>query len=287
MKALHLTWLSREGSPKTARIPLWVVLAPFVLFLCVVTMLAVLWNGPWSPGKLREGLEQLQRENFRMDREIQTARKGLEQARISVRMPEKDWQGMRDLAGLPRETESDVVEKESVSDVPDVGQMLRRARSIRSGYDAVMNWFQLHPAETGRLPTIRPLRADRPVVENFGSTLDPFTGQSIEYPGLSWSAPVGTPVWATGAGVVSSVGNHPRWGRFVEIRHDRRCLTFYGHLSRVDVKDGETVVRGQVLGLAGESGKTTGPQVSYAVFVDGEAIDPGTFLLPERREAAK
>jgi murein DD-endopeptidase MepM/ murein hydrolase activator NlpD len=286
MKALHLTWLAHDGAPKTARIPLWAVLAPFVLFSCVVAMLAVLWNGPWSPGRLREGLEQLERENMRMDRELRTARNGLERARTSVRMPEKDRAALRDLAGLPRTGEPQA-EEDPGSGAVDVGLMLRKARSIRTGYDAIMDWFQRHPGETGHLPTIRPIRADRILVENFGTALDPFTGQTIEYPGLSWSVPVGTPLWATGAGTVVAVGNHARWGRYVEIRHDSRCLTLYGHLSRVDVKEGETVVRGQVLGLAGESGKTTAPQVAYAVFVDGEPIDPSTFLLPEGVDAAK
>jgi murein DD-endopeptidase MepM/ murein hydrolase activator NlpD len=278
MKALHLTWLSEERIPRTAKIPLWVVLAPALLLILVATTLAVLWNGPWSPAHLRERLDQLERRNQSLDRELRTASKGLDLARTSAYMTEKDLEFVRGLAGLPKEDDSDVEVSEGV---PDVGEMLEKAHRIRGGYDAMIDWFRKHPAETGRLPTIRPVPADKPVVEQFGSVLDPFTGQRIEYPGLSWSTPVGTPVWATGAGKVVAVGAQARWGKYVEIRHDQRCLTFYGHLSRVDVKEDETVARGQVLGLSGESGKVTGPQVSYAVFLDGEPVDPSTFLLPE------
>lgn len=284
MKALHLTWLSEDGTPRTAKIPLWVVVAPVLLLLVVAFMLAVLWNGPWSPAHLRERLDQMERRNQSLDRELRTADKGLEMARSSASMSEKDLALVRGLAGIPKEGNSDAEENEGV---PDVGTMLEKAHRIRAGYDAMIDWFRKHPAETGRLPTIRPVQADKPVVEQFGSVLDPFTGQRIEYPGLSWSTPVGTPVWATGAGRVAAVGTHARWGKYVEIRHDQRCLTIYGHLSRVDVKVDETVARGQVLGLSGASGKVTGPQVSYAVFLDGEAVDPATFLLPEGAAAAQ
>lgn len=278
MKALHLTWLSEERTPRTAKIPLWVVLAPALALLLVAIALVVLWNGPWSPDHLRERLDQMERSNQSLDRELKTAGKGLEMARSSARMTEKETESVRGLAGIPKVDDTDAEESEGV---PDVGEMLEKARRIRTGYDAMIDWFRKHPAETGRLPTIRPVPADKPLAEQFGSVLDPFTGQNIDYPGLSWSTPVGTPVWATGAGKVVAVGTQARWGKYVEIRHDQRCLTFYGHLSRVDVEEDETVARGQVLGLSGTSGKVTGPQVSYAVFLDGEPVDPMSFLLPE------
>jgi len=279
MKALHLTWLSEDGKPRTLKVPLWAVFAPFGLLLSVALLLGVLWSGPWSPPQLRERLDRLERGNQRLDRELSTARKGLEEVAAAVRMPDKEKERVRELAGMTKDTGAPPPVEEGL---PDVDRMLREARKIREGYDAMEDWFQRHPAETGRLPTIRPVRADEPLVEQFGPVLDPFTGQHIQFPGLSWSTPVGTPVWATGAGTVVSVGFQARWGNFVEIRHDERCVTFYGHLSRVDVAEGTTVVRGQVLGLSGQSGKVTGPQVTYAVFMDGQPTDPRSFLLPEQ-----
>jgi len=279
MKALHLTWLSDDGKPRTVKVPLWAVFSPAALFLLVAILLGILWSGPWSPLQLRERLDRLERGNQRLDRELATARTGLEEVSSAVRMSGKEMEQVRELAGMPKDVDVPAPVEEGL---PDVGEMLAKARGIREGYDAMEDWFQKHPAETGRLPTIRPVRADEPLVEQFGPVLDPFTGQHIEFPGLSWSTPVGTPVWATGAGTVVSVGSQARWGKFVEIRHDERCITFYGHLSTVDVKEDETVVRGQVLGLSGESGKVTGPQVSYAVFIDGQAVDPRSFLLPEQ-----
>lgn len=277
MRSLHLRWLSGDGTPRTARIPLWLVLAPVVAPMVLAVVLALLWNGEWSPARLREKLDALERGNERINRKLTTANRGVEAARKALRIPDRDRLSIRELAGLPQEEE--VVEAEER--VPDVAEMIAKARGIRVGYEAMEKWFETHPAETGRLPTIRPVSADHPLVEDFGTMLDPFTGQEIEFPGLSWSVPVGTPVWATGAGTVAATGTQGRWGKFVEIRHDKRCLTFYAHLSRIDVKEGDAVGRGQVVGLSGESGKVTGSQLTYAVYLDGEPVDPAAFLLPE------
>lgn len=165
--------------------------------------------------------------------------------------------------------------------VPDVGGLLAKAKTIRQGYDQLIDWFQKHPTELGRLPTIRPVRADYPLVGDFGRQMDPFTGQVVSFPGLTWAVPVGTPVWATGAGTILAVGEQPRWGKYIEIRHDDRVITVYTHLSRIDVKPSASVNRGQVIGLSGQSGKVMAPALFYSVFLDREAIDPSEFLLPE------
>jgi murein DD-endopeptidase MepM/ murein hydrolase activator NlpD len=277
MKSLHLRWLAGDGRPRAFQVPLWLLVLPLVVPLLLALALAVLWSGDWSPSRLRDRLDAVTREDERLDRELSTARGGMELARKALRMSDKERQSVEDLSGMTRAPE----EGEVARPIPDVGAMIASARRIRSGYDAMQTWFESHPSETGRLPTIRPVPSSWPLVEDFGTELDPFTGQEIEFPGMAWSVPVGTPVWATGAGTVVAVGTQGRWGKYIEIRHDPRCVTFYAHLSRIDAKEGETLVRGQVVGLSGESGKVTAPQLVYAVFLDGEAVDPAAFLLPE------
>lgn len=279
MKAIYLTWLSDEGRPKVLRVPLALFWAPFLVLLVLTLVLAVLWQSPWSPRKLEDGLARLERENERLERQVQTAQDGLDRSRKSVRMADLAWNEVRELAGMSPATEQGY--KASTSDEIDVGRMLETARAIRSGYDSSMRRITLRPMEVGRLPTIRPVRSDHPLVESFGPSVDLFTGQELDVEGLSWGAAEGTPVWSTGAGKVVSVGQMPRWGKYVKIQHDERCQTFYGHLSRIDVAEEDEVVRGQVIGLSGSTGKTTGPRVFYAVFLDGVAADPRSFLLPE------
>jgi len=284
VKPIFITWQDRNGRPRMLRIPLWIVAFPLVTVAGLALALRLLWNSPWSPQRLLDKLEQTRSRNDRIEAELRRGQEGLGLARTSIQLDASEQERIRALAGFrPRPTDTapaklGLFQRDSV---PDVAALLAKARSIRQGYDQMIDWFQRHPTELGRLPTIRPVHADHPLVGDFGRQTDPFTGQSMNFPGLTWSVPVGTPVWATGAGVVATVGEQPRWGKYVEIRHDERVLTVYTHLSRIDVKEGASVNRGQVLGLSGQSGKVIAPAIFYAVFFDGDPIDPSGFLLPE------
>jgi len=279
VRAIYLTWMSNEGRPKVLRVPLAFFWVP-LLVLCLLTLvLAILWRSPWSPQRLGDGLAHLERENERLERQVRTAEQGMEISRASTRLTEPAWNEVLELAGMASVSRRDPGAKRT--EVVDVEGMLAVARAIRSGYDSSLGRISLRPAGVGKLPTIRPVRSGNPLVESFGPSVDLYTGQEMVVPGLSWGVPEGTPVWATGAGTVVEVGQMPRWGRFVKIQHDERCQTFYSHLSRIDVEEDEVVVRGQVIGVSGSSGKTTGPRLFYAVFLDGNAVDPRSFLLPE------
>lgn len=281
MKAIYLTWMSDEGRPKVLRLPLALFWAPVLVLAILSAILAVLWNSPWAPSRLEDGLAKLERENERLARQVETAQDGLDRSRNSVRMAELAWKELRELAGLPPAPVGGATSPDHEN--IDVARMLEMARAIRAGYDSSLHRISSRPMEVGRLPTIRPVRSGHPLVESFGPSLDLFTGQEMDVAGLSWGAAEGTPVWSTGAGTVVSVGQMPRWGKYVKVQHDERCQTFYGHLSRIDVAEGDAVVRGQVIGLSGSTGKTLGPRVFYAVFLDGVPADPRSFLLPETR----
>ncbi len=259
-------------------------MVPCVTVVVLAVALRLLWNSPWSPQKLRDMLDQAQSRNDRIQSELQRGEAGLSAAQTAIKLEEMDRDRLMGLAGIRPSTEDSVPESKGLfarDSVPDVGALLARAHSIRQGYDQLIDWFGRHPKELGRLPTIRPIHANHPMVGDFGRQTDPFTGQAMNFPGVTWAVPIGTPVWATGAGTVIAVGDQPRWGKFIEIRHDERVLTIYAHLSRIDAVEGATVNRGQVIGLSGQTGKVIAPAVFYAVYLDGEPIDPTEYLLPE------
>ena len=286
MKPIFITWQDGSERPRVLRIPLWIVAAPPLVVVALAMALRVVWDSPWSPRTLRERMELSQSRNERVQAELERGEAGLSEARKAIRLERAELERLRGLAGQRASSRDSAGRASGIfvrDSVPDVGRLLSQARSIRQGYDQMIDWFQRHPTQVGRIPTIRPVRADRALVGDFGAQTDPFTGQSMEYPGATWAAPVGTPVWATGAGTVVATGDLPRWGKHVKIRHDERVITFYAHLSRVDAKEGESVGRGQVIGLSGQSGKVIAPAVFYAVFLDGKPIDPHDFLLPESR----
>ncbi|GAA4761180.1 hypothetical protein GCM10023219_01320 [Stakelama sediminis] len=113
---------------------------------------------------------------------------------------------------------------------------------------------------------------------NFGVRTDPFTGTKALHPGVDIPGAVGTPVYATADGMVDRAGRAGGYGNMVEINHGRGIETRYGHLSKVLVKDHTRVHRGELIGLMGSTGRSTGPHLHYEVRIDGHAVNPKPYL---------
>lgn len=108
----------------------------------------------------------------------------------------------------------------------------------------------------------------------------PVTGRIQPHNGVDFAAPSGTPVLATGDGVVTRVTNHPYAGRYVVIKHSANYSTRYLHNSRILVKVGQRVKRGQEIALSGRSGRVTGPHIHYEFLVRGKPVNPLTAKIP-------
>lgn len=116
----------------------------------------------------------------------------------------------------------------------------------------------------------------------FGFRRNPFGGRSYEFHnGLDIDGEKGDVVVAPGNGVVSKAGWQGGYGNLIEIDHGNGLKTRYGHLSKVDIQVGDSVQRGQQIGLVGSTGRSTGPHLHYEVRVNEKAINPRRFLPPE------
>jgi murein DD-endopeptidase MepM/ murein hydrolase activator NlpD len=113
-----------------------------------------------------------------------------------------------------------------------------------------------------------------PVGSPFGARIDPITGELSFHPGLDIEATTGTPIKAAGAGVVVVAGDCGGYGNCVVIDHGHSVATLYGHQSRVLVEPGTLVTDGQVIGLVGSTGKSTGPHLHFEVRLHGTPVDP-------------
>ena len=98
--------------------------------------------------------------------------------------------------------------------------------------------------------------------------------------GVDYAAPIGTPVQAVGAGLVTSAGYSGNNGRMVRIRHTGGFETMYLHLSRIAVRSGARVSQGQVIGYVGSTGLSTGPHLDFRVLRHGKAINPLKVIFP-------
>ncbi|MES2987238.1 MAG: M23 family metallopeptidase [Pseudomonadota bacterium] len=96
--------------------------------------------------------------------------------------------------------------------------------------------------------------------------------------GVDIPGAIGTPIYATADGVISHAGRQGGYGNLVQINHGRGIETRYGHLSKIIVSDNTRVKRGQLIGLMGSTGRSTGSHLHYEVRVDGKAVNPIPFL---------
>jgi murein DD-endopeptidase MepM/ murein hydrolase activator NlpD len=130
-------------------------------------------------------------------------------------------------------------------------------------------------------PSVWPVRGY--LSANFGNRMDPFTGQRDFHPGIDISTPLGTKVLAPADGVVLSCGPKGAYGNAIQIDHGYDIVTRYGHLSAFNVKPGQRVHRGEVIGFVGNTGRSTAPHLHYEVWVRDQTQNPIHFILDEYR----
>jgi len=126
------------------------------------------------------------------------------------------------------------------------------------------------------VPNSRPV--DGPVGSGFGFRTDPFSGRAALHTGLDFPTEVGTPINAAAGGVVLLSQYHLQYGNVIELDHGKGLVTRYAHTSKVLVKTGDLIKRGQLIGLVGTSGRSTGPHLHFEVLLDGVPQNPAKFL---------
>ena len=156
------------------------------------------------------------------------------------------------------------------------------AMSTGPGFGSRIRGFDVAvgPEDDGSdtMPSLWPVVG--PISSSFGQREDPVTGngEGEFHKGVDITAVIGTPIRATASGVVKSAGMVNGYGREVVIDHGHGIETCYGHMSGFAVIGGQTVVRGQVIGYVGHSGRTTGNHVHYEVRIRNAAVNPHKYL---------
>lgn len=127
------------------------------------------------------------------------------------------------------------------------------------------------------IPSRNPLERDV-MTSGFGEREHPILGRRRQHKGVDLAAPTGTPVYAPADGVVSRASWFSSYGLYISIEHGAEMQTRYGHLSRLNVADGQMVHKGDVIGFVGSTGRSTGPHLHYEVRVDGQAVNPLPYM---------
>ncbi len=129
------------------------------------------------------------------------------------------------------------------------------------------------------LPLGKPVNSR--ITSNFGTRKDPFTGKPKKHRGIDFAGKIGTELMAVAPGRVVSAGERVGYGTTVEIDHGLGFTTLYAHLSQILVSRGDWVRPGTVIGLAGSSGRSTGPHLHYEIRYKGAPFDPTKFIKEE------
>lgn len=141
-----------------------------------------------------------------------------------------------------------------------------------------MSYWSGMKAAVERMPLAEPIHDDYDFTSRFGTRSDPINNRTGVHEGIDLAAPTGTPIYATGAGIVAFASAKDRYGLTVDIDHGNGVTTRYAHMSRIKVKRGQKVTRSTVIGLVGSTGRSTGPHLHYEVRVAENARDPVKFI---------
>jgi murein DD-endopeptidase MepM/ murein hydrolase activator NlpD len=162
----------------------------------------------------------------------------------------------------------------------DIDSIIRRATDLAISFAEVADTLETKYERLARIPSIMPTAGW--LSSAFSrNRIHPILHVARPHEGIDVSAPMGTPIIAPAAGTVKRVARERGYGLLVEIDHGDGMMTRYAHCSRVSVKAGQRVRRGQEIANVGNSGLSAGPHLHYEIHVNGRLVDPLTFVLPQ------
>lgn len=240
-------------------------------------------------------LTRLRAENQRLQSDLRNAEERTDALTRSLDVLAQREERFRLMAGLPlidpdvREvgvggpsTQPPRTRSEAVTQQLD--QLHRRARLLNSSLAEATDSMEVHRDVFLSRPSIRPVATeDAWISASYShSRRHPVLLNNRPHTGIDISAHHGDPILATARGTVTYVGRIPGYGKLVELDHGYGYRTRYAHASRILVRRGEQVERGDVIAEVGDTGISTGPHVHYEVLVDGRPVDPHPFFLDDR-----
>ncbi len=160
--------------------------------------------------------------------------------------------------------------------------MLNRQLYIQSqSFDEVVELCKNHDEMLQCIPAIQPVSNKnlKQTASGYGMRIDPIYKTPKFHAGMDFSANIGTPVYATGDGVVTKAGWESAYGNIIKIDHGYGYATWYAHLSAYKVRRGQRVKRGEVIGAVGNTGKSTGPHLHYEVHLKGRVQNPVNYYF--------
>jgi murein DD-endopeptidase MepM/ murein hydrolase activator NlpD len=189
---------------------------------------------------------------------------------------------------MPELTDVSISEPSSADEITDnagMDSVLMEAASLKTDFEDLARIANAKIAELAMTPSIWPVKLEPEtqmwISSRFGTRRSPFTKAWERHEAMDISSRHGTPIVATADGTIADMGKDRYLGNFVEVRHNEKFSTLYGHMNRFakDMKKRTKVERGQVIGYMGRTGRTTGTHVHYEVRVYDKPVNPANYIL--------
>lgn len=152
------------------------------------------------------------------------------------------------------------------------------AQKLSTQHTTIVNMPTVGSYAGSGMLTVRPITSSARMSSGYGYRIHPVTGKTQFHKGMDFAAPIGTPIYATGNGVVTFSGWGTGYGRYVEIDHGNGTVTRYAHTSANYVNVGDTVYANQQIAAVGNTGRSTGAHLHYEVRQNGQTVNPQTYL---------
>ena len=169
----------------------------------------------------------------------------------------------------------------SVVDIEEeLDKLVRQSQLQLDSYNEIVDILEKQKEIRDATPSIRPLRGGY-LSSRFGRRMDPFTGRISYHRGIDYHARTGTPIMSTADGMVTMAKKRGNFGLAIEVNHGNGFKTRYAHLSKMLVKRGQRIKRGDIIGLVGNTGLSTGSHLHYEVIFRKVHRNPLQYVLPE------
>ncbi len=238
-----------------------------------------MWKKTAQYDRLKLEVDQLRREN-------ETFRLTATQLNAKLASLEVTSKKLKILSGLDRDglggiggpvnRNNPVLRFSSKDLLREFGTLDRKSTMLKSEMSQLQDYYTARSLFLAKTPSLLPVRGYPS--GGYGYRIDPFSGVRDFHPGVDISAPLGKEVVASADGLITFAGRSAGYGKLVSIEHEFGVSSRYGHLSRLAVKVGQKVKKGDVIGYVGSTGRATGPHLHYEVRLNGRPLNPMAFV---------
>jgi len=172
-----------------------------------------------------------------------------------------------------------IIPRKSVKSIIKIAKFYNKNKhKIPEKHDYLAQLAKLHNS-TKHIPILVPVNKPA-ITSNFGTRTNPFTKQKSHHSGLDLAGKINSEIYAAADGYIEQVSCVRGYGNMIIVKHNDNIKTRYAHLSKFNVKQGETVIMGQSLGTQGRTGSSTGHHLHFEVIINNKPINPKDFISP-------